>query len=84
MAKKKKQAQPQTPSYEKKEQSSLADALSGDVLAKLKQAKQELTAEVQQKEEERIAQAAFEKKQREKNMSFEELLNQYGDKGSKY
>ena len=84
MAKKKKQTQPQTQSYEKKEQASLADALSGDVLAKLKMAKQELTAEAQQKEEERIAKAAFERKQREKNMSFEELLNQYGDKGSKY
>ena len=84
MAKKKKQTQPQTQSYEKKEQASLADTLSGDVLAKLKMAKQELTAEAKQKEEERIAKAAFERKQREKNMSFEELLNQYGDKGSKY
>ena len=84
MAKKKKQMQPQTQSYDKKEQASLADALSGDVLAKLKMAKQELTAEAKQKEEERIAKAAFERKQREKNMSFEELLNQYGDKGSKY
>lgn len=84
MAKKKKQLQPQTQSYDKKEQASLADALSGDVLAKLKMAKQELTAEAKQKEEERIAKAAFERKQREKNMSFEELLNQYGDKGSKY
>lgn len=84
MAKKKKQLQQQTQSYDKKEQASLADALSGDVLAKLKMAKQELTAEAKQKEEERIAKAAFERKQREKNMSFEELLNQYGDKGSKY
>lgn len=84
MAKKRKQAQPQTPSYEKKEQSSLADALSGDVLAKLKQTKQALTAKAQQEEEERIAKAAFERKQREKNMSFEELLEQYGDKGSKF
>ena len=84
MAKKKKQTQPQTQSYEKKEQASLADALSGDVLAKLKMAKQELTAEAKHKEEERIAKAAFERKHRETNMSFEELLNQYGDKGSKY
>jgi len=27
---------------------------------------------------------AFERKQREKNKSFEELLNEYGNKGSKY
>ena len=80
----KKKQKPQTPSYEQKEQTSLADALSGDVLAKLKLAKKELTNEAEKKEQERIAQAAFEKKQREKNMSFEELLNQYGDKGSKY
>ncbi|MER1999055.1 MAG: YqkE family protein [Lysinibacillus sp.] len=84
MAKKKKQVQPKAPSYETKEQASLADALNSDVLAKLKLAKQELTAEAEKKEEERIAKAAFKRKQREKNMSFEELLNQYGDKGSKF
>jgi hypothetical protein len=81
---KKKQQQAKPASYEQKEQSSLADALNADVLAKLKQTKQALTAEAQKQEEERIAQAAFERKQREKNMSFEELFNKYGDKGSKY
>jgi len=35
-------------------------------------------------EEERQAKLAFERKQREKNKSFEELLNEYGDKGTKY
>ena len=85
MAKKKKTAaKPASPSYEQKEQASLADALSGDVLAKLKLAKKELTDEATKKEEERQVQAAFERKQREKNMSFEELLEQYGDKGSKF
>ena len=85
MAKKKKTAaKPTSPSYEQKEQASLADALSGDVLAKLKLAKKELTDEAKKKEEERQVQAAFERKQREKNMSFEELLEQYGDKGSKF
>lgn len=67
-----------------KEQMTLADQLGGDVLAKLKEAKQSLAAEEQKKEEERRAQLAFERKQREKNMSFEELLDQYGNKGSKY
>lgn len=62
----------------------LADQLGGDVLAKLKAAKQEMVADEKAKEEERLAKAAFERKQREKNMSFEELLNQYGDKGSKF
>ncbi|SOB94086.1 uncharacterized protein DUF3886 [Ureibacillus xyleni] len=62
----------------------LKDQLNGDVLAKLKAAKQSLVAEEQAKEEERQAKLAFERKQREKNMSFEELLEKYGDKGSKF
>ena len=62
----------------------LKDQLNADVLAKLKAAKQSLVAEEQAKEEERQAKIAFERKQREKNMSFEELLEKYGDKGSKY
>lgn len=62
----------------------LRDQLNEDVLNKLKLAKQDLVSEAKEKEEERIAQAAFDKKQREKNMSFEELLNQYGDKGNKF
>lgn len=62
----------------------LRDQLNEDVLNKLKLAKQSLVTEAKEKEEERQAQAVFEKKQREKNMSFEELLNQYGDQGSKF
>ncbi|RUL55103.1 MULTISPECIES: YqkE family protein [Lysinibacillus] len=62
----------------------LKDQLNGDVLAKLKAAKQSLVADEQAKEEERQAKLAFERKQREKNMSFEELLDKYGDKGSKF
>lgn len=62
----------------------LKDQLDGDILAKLKAAKQSLVAEEQAKEEERQARLAFERKQREKNMSFEELLEKYGDKGSKF
>lgn len=83
MAKKRGQRQAGEPKVEK-DQITLADQLGGDVLAKLKEAKQSLAAEEQKKEEERQARAAFERKQREKNMSFEELLNQYGEKGSKY
>ncbi|MEK4424694.1 YqkE family protein [Solibacillus sp. FSL K6-1523] len=68
----------------KEKAATLADQLGGDVLAKLKAAKKDMLAEEKVQEEERIAKAAFERKQREKNMSFEELLNQYGDKRSKF
>lgn len=83
---KKKQQQRQTSEFDlpKEKAATLADQLGGDVLAKLKAAKQELVASEVAKEEERIAKEKFERKQREKNMSFEELLNQFGDKGSKF
>ena len=83
MAKKKGQKQAGEPKQEK-ESLTLADQLGGDVLAKLKEAKASLVDEGQKKEEERQARLAFERKQREKNMSFEEMLEKYGDKGSKY
>ena len=81
MAKKKQQ---QVPSYEKKEQLSLKDQLGGDVLAKLQQAKQGLVEQEEKQAKALAEQKKQERKQREKNMSFEELLNTYGDKGSKY
>ena len=68
----------------KEKAATLADQLGGDVLAKLKAAKKDMLAEEKIQEEERIAKAAFDRKQREKNMSFEQLLDQYGDKGSKF
>lgn len=82
MAKKKQQQQ--TPSYEKKEQLSLKDQLGGDVLAKLQQAKQGLVEQEEKQAKALAEQKKQERKQREKNMSFEELLNAYGDKGSKF
>ncbi len=84
MAKKKQQRTTNEFELPKDKAATLADQLGGDVLAKLKAAKQEMVADEKAKEEERLAKAAFERKQREKNMSFEELLNQYGDKGSKF
>lgn len=84
MAKKKQGQKQAAQPKQEKEAVTLADQLGGDVLAKLKKAKQSLVAEEQAKEEERQARQAFERKQREKNMSFEELLNAYGDKGSKF
>ncbi|MET4559002.1 YqkE family protein [Lysinibacillus parviboronicapiens] len=88
MGKKRKQQQrvddSVTAGLPKQQAVTLADQLGGDVLAKLKAAKQDLTAKEQAAEEERQAKLAFERKQREKNKSFEELLNEYGDKGSKF
>lgn len=84
MAKKKQQRTANEFELPKDKAATLADQLGGDVLAKLKAAKQEMVADEKAQEEERLAKAAFERKQREKNMSFEELLNQYGDKGSKF
>ncbi len=62
----------------------LSDQLDVNVLAKLKSAKKYLEAVEQKKEEERQAQLAFERKQREKNRSFEELLDEYGFGGKKF
>ena len=84
MAKKKQQRTTNEFELPKDKAATLADQLGGDVLAKLKAAKQEMVADEKAKEEERLAKAAFERKLREKNMSFDELLNQYGDKGSKF
>lgn len=67
-----------------KEEITLQDQLNSDVLAKLKLAKKELVAKEQKQQEEKAAQLAFEKKQLEKNKSFAELLEEYGDKGSKF
>lgn len=83
MAKKKKTVSSAQPS-KNEDTLTLQDQLNGDVLAKLKAAKKNLVEEEQAKEEERQAQLAFERKQREKNMSFEELLEKYGDQGSKF
>jgi len=62
----------------------LSEQLDGNVLAKLKSAKKDLEADEQKREEERLARLAFERKQREKNKSFEELLDEYGFGGKKF
>lgn len=82
MAKKRKQTQQTTKA--ENDSLTLKDQLDGNVLAKLQAAKKDLVAQEQAKEEERLARLAFERKQREKNMSFEELLEKYGDNGSKF
>jgi hypothetical protein len=83
---KKKQQQQQRRQPERTEQSgnTLADQLQGDVLEKLKSAKKQLQDTERQQEEERLAQAEFDRKQKEKNKSFAELLDEYGMKGNKF
>ncbi len=87
MAKKRKtQHQPKNDNrqFDQKEAVTLKDQLGSDVLEKLKLAKSSLTKQIEEKEAERQAKLAFERKQKEKNMSFEELLEKYGDSGSKF
>lgn len=62
----------------------VSDALDDSILAKLKIAKQQLTVVEKEQELERQAQIRREREEREKNKSFEELLEEYGDKGFKY
>ena len=83
MAKKRKQAIPQ-PKKRDNEGALFSDALDDDILEKLKAAKKALSDAEQTKEEERQEQLRLERKEREKNKSFEELLKEYGDTGSKF
>jgi hypothetical protein len=62
----------------------LSDSLDDDLLAKLKSVKSDLTNLERQNEEKRQEKLRLERKEREKNKSFEELLNEYGDVGNKY
>lgn len=84
MAKKRKTQNITSQKEQKDEKLTLQDQLNGDVLEKLKLAKKELVAKEQQVQEEKAAQLAFERKQREKNKSFAELLDEYGERGSKF
>ena len=58
--------------------------LPEDILAKLKATKKELVKEEQKRQEEVEARKVFERQEREKNLSFAELLERHGDKGNKY
>lgn len=73
----------QTPKKESAE-ITVFDALDDDVLAKLKAAKTALTQVERENEDQRLEELRKERKEREKNKSFEELLNEYGDMGNKY
>ncbi|PID00248.1 MULTISPECIES: YqkE family protein [unclassified Sporosarcina] len=63
---------------------SLSDLMSDDMLAKLKGMKQEMKVEEELKLEQEKEIRIQERKEREKNKSFEELLEEYGYDGTKY
>lgn len=67
-----------TPSQalEKEKGLSLGDLLSQEMAQQLKNIKKEKEQELQQQREKELARKQFEAKQREKNKSFEELLNE--------
>jgi len=62
----------------------LSDLMDEDVLAKLKEMKQEMKVVEETKLEKEKEKRIQERKEREKNKSFEELLEEYGDGGTKY
>lgn len=86
MAKKRKQ--PVRPVKKEDATLTLSDSLGDDVLEKLKAAKKELSDQEKSKaeavEKERVKQIRKEREEREKNKSFEELLNEYEGTGDKY
>ena len=82
MAKKKRQ-----PTNNKKKQDdklSLGDLLNQDVLAKLKDTQKELKENEARKQEEEAERIRKERREREKNKSFEELLNESNLKWNEY
>ena len=58
--------------------------LDDDIIEKLKSVKTVLSTVERENEEKRQKKLRLERKEREKNKSFEELLNDYGDVGTKY
>lgn len=84
MAKKKQQGRKQPERTDRDQGNTLADQLQNDVVEKLKLAKKQLQDVELLQEEERQAQAEFDRKQKEKNKSFAELLDEYDMKGNKF
>lgn len=84
MTKKKQQGRKQPERSDEDQGNTLADQLQNDVVEKLKLAKKQLQDVERLQEEERQAQAEFDRKQKEKNKSFAELLDEYDMKGNKF
>lgn len=80
----KKQTRTKTPVKQENEKATLSETLDNDILMKLKAAKKEMTAKIEEEEAARQEKLRQERKEREKNKSFAELLDEYGDSGSKY
>lgn len=74
--KKRKPQQSQKPSYEQKEKISLGSLMNEEILQKLKNTKKQLQEQETKVKEEEEARIREEKRLREKNKSFEELLNE--------
>ncbi|MGB2993341.1 MAG: YqkE family protein [Paenisporosarcina sp.] len=84
MAKKNQQGRKQPERSDREQGNTLADQLQNDVVEKLKLAKKQLQDVERLQEEEHQAQAEFDRKQKEKNKSFTELLDEYDMKGNKF
>jgi len=80
----KKKSKAAAPIKQQNENATLSEALENDILLKLKAVKKEMTAKIEAEEAERQEKIRIERIEREKNKSFAELLDEYGDGGSKY
>ncbi|MCM3742954.1 YqkE family protein [Sporosarcina luteola] len=80
----KKNSRTATPQKSENEKATLSEALDNNVLLKLKAAKKELTAKIEAEEAEHREKLRRERLEREKNKSFAELLDEFGDSGSKF
>lgn len=80
----KKKSRTASPVKKENDKATLSDALDNDILMKLKAAKKEMTAKIQAEEAEHQEKLRLERIEREKNKSFAELLDEYGDGGTKY
>lgn len=80
----KKKLRTATPVKKENEKATLSDALDNDILMKLKADKKEMTAKIEAEEAEHQEKLRLERIEREKNKSFAELLDEYGDGGTKY
>ena len=84
MSTKRKKGNQQQVAKKENETPTLSDSLDDDIIAKLKSVKTILSTVERENEEERQEKLRLERKEREKNKSFEELLNDYDNVGTKY
>lgn len=80
----KKKSRTAAPVKRENEKATLSEALDDDILVKLKAAKKEMTAKIEAEEAEHQEKLRRERIEREKNKSFAELLDEFGDSGSKF